>query len=50
MGLPEVATSEETIANDEEKKATRKITLGLSAKEESPVNPLENNVLHDAAK
>ncbi len=49
-GLPEVATSEETIAKDEEKKVTRKITLGLSAKDESPVNPLENNVLHDAAK
>lgn len=48
--LPEVATAEEIVTKDEEKKATRKITMGLSTKDENPTNPIESNVLHDAAK
>jgi cell division septum initiation protein DivIVA len=48
--LPEVVTAEETIGTGEDKKATRKITLGLSTNDENPVNPLESNALHDAAK
>jgi vacuolar-type H+-ATPase subunit H len=47
--LPEVASAEETVTTDKEKKTTRKITLGLSTKDENTANPLESNVLHDAA-
>ena len=37
------------VTTDKEKKTTRKITLGLSTKDENTANPLESNVLHDAA-
>ncbi len=48
--LPEVANAEETQTADGIKTTTKKITLGLSIKEESTENPVESNVLHDAAK